>query len=440
MKPIDFDCVEEIVLLKSSGAKRVRGLTKRHFAPDGEEDATPHSGYLRRLLSQRDRRISKLEGERLRVQNQREQELSESLSILHALKQGVVGLDLRGSVLFMNPSAETLLGFEEKALLGKNFHTLIHSEGSRALPCISDNCPLLELMHSGQQVVVDSDHFVNSQNKTLQVSYSGACLLKHNEQIGWLISFEDIALRTETSNAIGAYANQIESQNIILQVYCEKVAVAQQALQSQKDELSQLNEEMALMNRQLQGLAITDGMTGLPNHREFQSKLRSAWHGDRRRCNVKLMSILMVDVDYFKQYNDHFGHPAGDEALKTVANLLGNSIRSSDLLARYGGEEFVIIAWDTDVETAAGLANRLCQVIEDYKFPHRKVTISVGVATHDIRAETPSNSQAWYVSPDALIRAADDALYAAKKQGRNRSCCIGQVSDDSLVLESGSLE
>lgn len=154
-------------------------------------------------------------------------------------------------------------------------------------------------------------------------------------------------------------------------------------------------------------LAVTDALTGLLNRRYIEERLleevkRSNRHGYP-------MSFLMLDVDHFKSYNDNFGHPAGDEALKIVANVIRDTLRGADVAARFGGEEFAILLPQTTDEEAAMIAERIRSNIEQAKFPHRAVTVSIGVAS----------CSSELCSVKGLIQAADDALYDAKHKGRN---------------------
>ena len=121
------------------------------------------------------------------------------------------------------------------------------------------------------------------------------------------------------------------------------------------------------------------------------------------------MSFIMLDVDHFKSYNDNFGHPAGDEALKLVANVIRDTLRGADVAARFGGEEFAILLPQTTDDEAAMIAERIRSNIEHAKFPHRAVTVSIGVAS----------CSSELCSVKGLIQAADDALYDAKHKGRN---------------------
>ena len=150
-----------------------------------------------------------------------------------------------------------------------------------------------------------------------------------------------------------------------------------------------------------------DGLTGLLVHRAFQERL--ADEARRSERYGRPLSLVLLDVDEFKAYNDRFGHPEGDEALRRVAQILKAAARGSDPVARYGGEEFTAILPDADEEGAALLAERLRAAVEGADWPLRPVTISLGVATL-APGETPGE----------LVARADAALYRAKRGGRNR--------------------
>jgi diguanylate cyclase (GGDEF)-like protein len=162
-------------------------------------------------------------------------------------------------------------------------------------------------------------------------------------------------------------------------------------------------------------LARVDGLTEIPNRREFDRMLEIEWL--RAIRSESPLSLLMIDVDNFKAYNDAYGHDAGDECLRQVASTIQASMRrSADFAARYGGEEFVCVLPDTDREGAISLADTIRLNIEALNIPHahdnadRIVTISTGVGTFLASAQQ---------SPVELIKAADGALYLAKEGGRN---------------------
>ena len=172
-------------------------------------------------------------------------------------------------------------------------------------------------------------------------------------------------------------------------------------LQFQKAELEKANAE-------LETLATTDGLTGLCNHRTFQQKLAENFQSARRYGPP--LSLLLLDVDCFKQYNDTFGHPAGDAVLRQVSALLRDTTRATDVPARYGGEEFAVLLPHTDAAGAVIIAERVRAAIAGADWPLRPVTVSVGVCTLHNGVDGPA----------ALVAAADAALYASKQGGRNR--------------------
>ena len=158
--------------------------------------------------------------------------------------------------------------------------------------------------------------------------------------------------------------------------------------------------------RALRDDANTDGLTGLANRRAFDAAIERLAGG--RRDQDAAFSLLMLDLDKFKNYNDDFGHQAGDEVLRRVGRLLHATLRPTDLPARYGGEEFAVLLPDTDLARACDVAERVLNAFRNDLWPRRPVTVSVGVA----EAEADDAAE--------LVRRADEALYAAKRAGRDR--------------------
>lgn len=183
-----------------------------------------------------------------------------------------------------------------------------------------------------------------------------------------------------------------------------------------KQEYKSLNEKKA----SLENLVIYDSLTGIYNRRYFEAQFEEYWQAAIERKGS--LTVMMVDVDYFKLYNDAYGHLAGDEVLKIVASTLEDSMkRATDFVARYGGEEFVIIANDLTVQQAIDFANSICAKlralnIEHKASPNNFVTISCGVAQIVTILKN--------TSPISLLSQADKALYQAKADGRNQAVLI----------------
>jgi diguanylate cyclase (GGDEF)-like protein len=187
--------------------------------------------------------------------------------------------------------------------------------------------------------------------------------------------------------------------------------------------LTQVFNEMVVKLRKgrddLELLSVTDSLTNLYNRRRLVEELED----EVRRCQrlKHPFAVLMVDVDHFKQYNDAFGHMAGDQVLVRVAAALKESVREVDSVARYGGEEFVVLMPEATEREASTLAERLRKRVAAEAFEHRGVTISLGVAQYPIGGETA----------DEVLAAADSALYDAKRAGRNRVALAGPRATSS---------
>ena len=180
--------------------------------------------------------------------------------------------------------------------------------------------------------------------------------------------------------------------------------------------VQQRTAELKEANEKLEKLATIDGLTGVANHRRFLEFYKLEWK--RAIRNSRPISLILMDVDFFKMYNDTYGHQAGDECLRKIAQAIENSVkRETDLVARYGGEEFVAVLVETDAKGAETVAEKVSVELEKLKMVHEEssvsehVTISMGLATTIPKVDTDDS---W------LINKADNALYQSKKNGRNR--------------------
>ena len=177
-------------------------------------------------------------------------------------------------------------------------------------------------------------------------------------------------------------------------------------------ELDELNGKLSQANQRLEQLSVTDGLTGLFNHRHLHERLDREVRRSRRQG--KPVSLLMADLDHFKRVNDQLGHPAGDEALRLVASWLMHSVREVDIVGRYGGEEFAVVLSDCDLDNALRVAEKLRALVEANS--RRPPFDALGGLTISLGAAQLQPG----MTPEELVSAADLALYRAKHDGRNQ--------------------
>ena len=209
--------------------------------------------------------------------------------------------------------------------------------------------------------------------------------------------FEDLDIVTDAADRAIANLSSIRRQQYLVNT------------------LTRQNVELDDLNKEFREMAIRDGLTGLFNHRYAQERLNEEF--ERSTRFGRELSVMFMDLDNFKFYNDTHGHQAGDEILRILSGLMTDAVRESDILARWGGEEFIVVAPESGQQEACAVAERIRKSVAKEAFPNAAqqplgvVSLSIGVASTSSGAESPEN----------LLQLADDAMYFAKDTGRNRS-------------------
>jgi len=266
----------------------------------------------------------------------------------------------------------------------------------------------LNTIHPDDREYVNRTYLYSLQNRQKYTIVHR--LLMEDGRIKWVRELGDTEYDTE--------GNGILSRGTVQDI-TEQVLINQE-LRETKSKLETANASLKFKNNQLKELAMIDGLTHIPNRRFFDQTYEKSYKEVLR--DDKTLAILMIDVDYFKRYNDNYGHAKGDACLIAIAKVLKKSLkRPSDVFARYGGEEFVVLLENIDYEGAKQVSMSLVNAVEGLKISHEyssaadHVTISIGMAFKEAGED---------ITKESLLKKADDALYQAKESGRNRVSVI----------------
>ena len=254
--------------------------------------------------------------------------------------------------------------------------------------------------------------------------FAGAALLSpEGDALGTLCVIDHVPrkLTEGQKSALWALSRQVVAQ-VELRKAVEDLKDNTEQLRNYQSQLEEYQQRLELTNARLRTLSVTDDLTSLNKRCAFDEELRNDIEF-ARQCDSPL-SLLFLDADHFKLYNDEFGHPAGDDALRTIAEYLKETMRSSDFLARIGGDEFVIILPGTPRDSAAVLAERCRKALESATWTERPITVSIGTASLDGRT----------INTDTLISEADQALYHAKATGRNQVSLANDLTEQDLLV------
>jgi len=293
--------------------------------------------------------------------------------LLENIDDLVHSVDCNGRILYANRAWRETLGYTESELRTLSIFEVIHPDDQPGYR------QKLQRLMRGENLDQLELRLITRSGKTLIVEGSSNCRFVEGLPTATRSIFRDITDRRQHESQLDTYRQRLEDAN-----------------------------------RQLKYLATTDALTGLQNRRAFQERLTA--EVERAIRYEHSVSLLLLDVDHFKQFNDSFGHLVGDEVLRRVARILESTARLSDFVSRFGGEEFAIILPNTDGRGAQILAERFRQEIALEPFPSRRITVSVGVATLDVGVPITGNM----ADGMSLIKAADEALYVAKLHGRDQ--------------------
>ena len=287
-----------------------------------------------------------------------------------------------GIITFANTAMEHLLGYSQQEMLGSNAHSLFHEPLEKDSMCICEEVLM-------KNTTIRSDHYAFQDRLGTPFPVEVICspLREHKQIVGTATIFQDISQR-----------------------------------RAQEKQLKKAQEELLQANEALESLARFDGLTSVHNRRSFDEQINRLWRSAQRLKQP--LGLLMIDIDHFKRYNDCFGHLQGDQCLQTVANVLETSCkRPEDFVARYGGEEFAILLPYTSSTDCYHVARRIQKNMAKLALDH-PMALETGIVTLSI------GCCSMIPQPDKkvqdLIFEADQFLYSAKENGRNRVCGCSQ--------------
>jgi diguanylate cyclase (GGDEF)-like protein/PAS domain S-box-containing protein len=324
-----------------------------------------------------------------------ENEIRLQRSILEVIQEPFFILDQKGDFLKINPKGMEILGYPPEELQQRVFIDVVPLED---LARVREK---FEEMGQKKEVRFRTQ-IISRLGEQIPVEFFGT----FREDV-FFITLKDLRERIEIEEEFERTKKEFAEKIRERDLYARELQVIRDLYKEKLKEIGEMREEAVR-------LSYTDDLTDIYNHRFFIEQL--TLEVERQKRYATPLSLLMIDIDYFKHYNDTNGHLAGDQVLKAIAILIQRGVRQSDIIARYGGEEFSAILINTGREKALEIAERVRRNVSDTRFPNesaqpnKDLTVSVGVATFSSSISTLTD----------LIREADNALYRAKKGGRNR--------------------
>ena len=333
-------------------------------------------------------------------------------SIFKHAVEGIAQIDLEGVYVSVNQALAQIYGYNEPE------EFLAEVVGVHHQPSVGQGSRIefLELLQR-QGSITNYESLVYRRDGSIIWICENACAVctRAQEVLYYVCTVEDITQRKQAQEALKRSQQLLQQQNAELQII-------NQRLETEIQKRHQIERELQQVNYELQQLATLDSLTNVPNRRNFEAYFEQTWQ--KALQDGSCLALIMADVDYFKAYNDHFGHQAGDICLFKIAQGIQRALqRSEDQVSRYGGEEFVILLPNTTLEGALLVAEKIQTSIASLQIPHPRTgagsnaSLSLGVA-----ATYPSLFEKQ--DPYLLLKHSDDALYLAKHSGRNRIASV----------------
>jgi len=315
---------------------------------------------------------------------------------------GILYVSPRGTILECNDFVADLMGYARADIQNRHFTDFVSGGQIEAL-----KKEFQTLFTQGTEIKPHECVLNTNHDSSVTIEYNAQLIYRKGLPSRALMIFTDI-----TDKKI--LEMELLEKNAEMERTLWDMAEVKDALEARAGELNKATEDLKLLNEKLNLLSITDGLTEVYNHRHFQDRLNQEVERLQRQKG-SILSLLILDIDDFKHFNDTYGHQCGDMVLKQLAMILKNSIRTIDILARYGGEEFAVILPNSNTQQAVVVAERICETIRSTPFTFAegtsvKVTVSIGVGT--ITSSEGDKS--------VLVKRADSALYAAKAKWKDR--------------------
>jgi diguanylate cyclase (GGDEF)-like protein/PAS domain S-box-containing protein len=315
-------------------------------------------------------------------------------SILEAIQDPFIILSQKGEFIKVNPKGLEILGYSWEELQKMVLIDLVDEDHDNILHGYEE-------MGQGGEIHLKT-LILNHQGERIPVELVGI-----PREGMFFITLKDLRGQLKNEEAWARSKKELMEKIRERDEYSRELQAMKDLYKEKLKEIDKLKEEALI-------LSYTDDLTGMYNHRFFIHQL--TMEVDRQKRYPSPLSLLMIDIDYFKNYNDTNGHLAGDQVLKAISLIIQHAVRQTDMVARYGGEEFCAILINTNKEGAVVIAERVRRNAAETNFPNEKVqpngdlTVSIGVATFSSKINTVTD----------LIREADNALYRAKRAGRNK--------------------